>query len=144
MSGVGTSSILESLKKEGYNVVDTDYGYTKYDDEIKEVIWDESKITQLIETYKDSDLFISGCYSNQGKFYQYFDYIVLITARLDVMLERVAKRVSNPYGKSPKEITEIIDNYYHVLPLLRKRADLLIDTTDKKNTAVCDILKNLL
>ncbi|MGP4081203.1 hypothetical protein ACTWQL_14940 [Pseudalkalibacillus sp. R45] len=29
LSGVGTSSALEQLEKEGYNVVDTDYGYIK-------------------------------------------------------------------------------------------------------------------
>jgi broad-specificity NMP kinase len=146
LSGVGTTSALEQLEKQGYNVVDTDYGYVKEikNGEIEERVWDEEKITQLIEKYKQSHLFISGCYSNQGKFYKHFDYIVLLKAELNVMLDRINKRTSNNYGKSPEERTEVIDSYENVLPLLEKSSNIIIDTTHTEIDEVCRRLKDLL
>ncbi|KHF39936.1 hypothetical protein [Halalkalibacter okhensis] len=49
--GVGTSSASEQLEKQGYNVVDTDYGYIKEvtNREMVERIWDAEKIAQLLE-----------------------------------------------------------------------------------------------
>ncbi len=146
LSGVGTSCTLEQLEKQGYNVVDTDYGYVKEikSGEIKERVWDEDKIISVLEKYKHSHLFISGCYSNQGKFYKHFDHVVLLKAELKVMLDRIDKRSSNNYGKSPEERTEVIDSYHNVLPLLEKRSDIIIDTTSNSIDVVCRLLKSLL
>ncbi|WEG18907.1 AAA family ATPase [Alkalihalophilus pseudofirmus] len=146
LSGVGKSSALVQLEKEGYNVVDTDYGYVKSirDGGVEERVWDAEKITYLLEQYKQSHLFISGCYSNQGKFYHYFDYVVLLKADLNVMLDRINKRTSHDYGKSPEERTEVLDSYENVLPLLEKRSDLIIDTAQNGINEVCRRLKELL
>lgn len=146
LSGVGTSSALEQLEKQGYNVVDTDYGYMKEMEsgEIEERVWDEEKITLVLEKYKQSHLFISGCYSNQVKFYKHFDYVVLLKAELNVMLDRINKRTSNNYGKSPEERTEVIESYENVLPLLEKSSDIIIDTTHNEIDVVCRRLKELL
>lgn len=32
-----------------------------------------------------SVIFITDCYSNQGKFYKYFDYVILLKAELNVL-----------------------------------------------------------
>ncbi len=146
LSGVGTSSALEKLEKQGYNVVDTDYDYIKKikNGGIEERVWDEEKITRLLEEYKKSNLFISGCYSNQGKFYKHFDYVVLLKAKLNVMLDRINKRTSHNYGKSTKERAEIIDSYENVLPLLEKSSDIIIDTSHIGIDVVCRLLKELL
>lgn len=71
LSGVGKTSVLKQLGKEGYNIIDTDYGYTETIGEglNAETVWDEVKINHLIREHSQSHLFISGCYSNQGKFY---------------------------------------------------------------------------
>lgn len=146
LSGVGTSSALEQLEKEGYNVVDTDYGYIKVikNEGIEERIWDEEKITQLLEKYKQSHLIISGCYSNQGKFYKHFNHVVLLKADLDVMLDRINKRTSHNYGKSPEERQEVLDSFENVLPLLEESSDIIIDTTHNGIDEVCRQLKELL
>ncbi|WP_088035005.1 AAA family ATPase [Evansella clarkii] len=146
LSGVGTTSALEQLEKEGYNAVDTDYGYIKLIENggIEERVWDEEKITQLLEQYKQSHLFISGCYSNQGKFYKHFDYVVLLKAELNVMLDRINKRTSHNYGKSQKERAEVLDSFENVLPLLEKSSDIIIDTTHNGINEVCLKLKELL
>lgn len=146
LSGVGTSSVLAELGKWGYNVVDTDYGYVTeiMTDGVVERVWDEAKITALLEEYKQSHLFLSGCYANQGKFYDYFEHVVLLKADLEVMLDRVAKRTSHNYGKSPEEQAEIIDSYYNVLPLLEKSSDIIIDTTHNSVEVVAKLLRALL
>ncbi|HET7656669.1 MAG TPA: AAA family ATPase [Bacillales bacterium] len=146
LSGVGTTSALVQLQKEGFHAVDTDYGYVKEIDnsERLERIWDEDKITQLLEEFRHTDLFLSGCYANQGKFYQHFDAIVLLKADLNVMLDRIRNRTTNNYGKSPEEREEVIDSYENVLPLLERSSDLVIDTTHTGIDEVCRRLKALL
>jgi len=146
LSGVGTSSVLEELEKQGYNVVDTDYGYVKKirNGEVEERVWNEEKIAHLLERYKHSHLFISGCYSNQGKFYSNFDYVVLLKADLNVMLDRINSRTSHDYGKCPEEREEVIDSYNNVLPLLEKSSDIIIDTTHNGVDVVTKLLNKLL
>jgi len=146
LSGVGTSSALAQMAKEGYNTVDTDYGFVKEidSDGTVERVWDEERIYKLLEAHKDSHLFISGCYSNQGKFYNHFAHVVLLKADLNVMLDRVEHRTTNNYGKSPGERSEIIASYENVLPLLMKSSDIIIDTTKLDVQKVCKLLKALL
>ena len=64
-------------------------------------------------------LFVSGCVANQVRFYDRFDAIALLTAPLDVILERIAAREDNPYGKSPGERRQVVDDATFVEPLLR-------------------------
>jgi thymidylate kinase len=73
-------------------------------------------------------LFISGCVSNQGKFYPRFDAVVLLSAPADVIFERVAYRESNAFGKRDAERERIFDDLANVEPLLRAGATAEIDT----------------
>ncbi|WP_160911219.1 RNase adapter RapZ [Halobacillus litoralis] len=147
LSGVGKTSVLQRLENEGYDVVDTDdHGYTKKvaTGEGEEIVWDEEEISHLIERKRHTHLILSGCYSNQGKFYKSFEYVVLLEAPLDVMLGRVNKRNTNPYGKHPVERKEIIGNFTHVLPKLRAGADVVIDTSKVSISETADRLKSLM
>lgn len=147
LSGVGKTSALNHLQKLGYKTVDTDYGgyikETPTDAGIERVL-DEEKLELLITNSQQAPLFISGCYDNQGKFYKDFDVVVLLTANLDVMLERIDQRVSSNYGKSPEERAEVLENYQNVLPLLEKSSDVIIDTTHQDSEQVCKQLIALL
>ncbi|MGG4108896.1 AAA family ATPase [Paenibacillus lautus] len=143
LSGTGKSTVLEELKILGYNVVDTDYGYIK-EAENGEVVLDEEKIMQLLEEHRNSHLFISGIYSNQGKFYEHFDHVVLLKVDLIVMLERINIRTSNNYGKSPDEMAKVIDSYKNVLPFLKEGSDIVIDTATNGIDSVCKRLVGLL
>jgi hypothetical protein len=69
-----------------------------------------------------------GSVANQGKFYSQFDAVVLLSAPLDVMLERVASRESNPYGKTEAERSKIAKDLAAYEPLLRAGATAEIDT----------------
>ncbi|MCA0970807.1 AAA family ATPase [Halobacillus litoralis] len=145
LSGVGKSSVLKRLERDGYAVVDTDYGYTTIEtDGSAERVLDEEKINELLERHQGTDLFLSGCYSNQGKFYKHFDHVVLLKAELNIMMDRLDRRTSNHYGKSADERNEVIHSYENVLPLLVKGSDVVLDTSHIGIERITEKLKGLL
>jgi len=113
--------------------VDTDYG--GYSEEVPasgpggfEQVWLEDRIEALLDGHDDGVLFVSGCVSNQGKFYPRFDAVVLLSAPVEVIVERVAGRESNTFGKRAAERERILDDLASVEPLLRAGATAEINT----------------
>src|SRR5207237_9388704 len=74
-------------------------------------------------------LYVSGCMANQGKFYDRFDAVVLLSAPAEVILERVDRRTTNDYGKTPRERDLILTHLETVEPLLRATATHEIDAS---------------
>jgi dephospho-CoA kinase len=146
MSGVGKSSVIELLRERGYTAIDTDYDdwckLSTWQGE-REWLWREDRMHALLGAPRDVPLFVAGCYANQSSFYRYFELRVLLSAPLEVVLERVARRTNNPYGKSAADRAAICDHYAWVQPLLRKSADVEIDTTTMSATEVADALVKL-
>ncbi|MFS0873252.1 AAA family ATPase [Paenibacillus xylanilyticus] len=128
MSGTGKSTVLTELARKGHRVVDTDYGEWSENLDGTGWLWNEDRIMALLMGHNEGALFISGTVSNQGKFYSMFDAIVLLSAPLEVILERVASRRNNPYGKTLAEREEIIHYVHTVEPLLRAGSTFEIDT----------------
>ncbi len=133
MSGTGKSSALVELARRGYGVVDTDFdGWTEdvpfADGRGSERLWREDRIEALLGEHDDGVLFVSGCVRNQRKFYPRFDAVVLLSAPADVVLERVAARETNDYGKTEAQRDLIVHDLATVEPLLRAGATAEIDT----------------
>ena len=132
MSGTGKSATLAELENRGYRVVDTDYGDwiedVRQPDGSVEPLWNEMRIDALLSEHSDGALFIVGTVANQGRFYPKFDAVVLLSAPLDVILERVANRESNPFGKTDAEREKIADDLAAFEPFLRAGATVEIDT----------------
>ncbi len=143
LSGVGKSSVLNHLEKKNYKTVDLDNGYMTLG-ETGERLLDEEKIMDLIANHQETDLFLAGTESNQGTFYPHFDQVVLLTADLETMLARIEQRTTNDYGKSPVERAQIIKSFHEVLPLLKERPDLIIDSTSKTIEEISEQLIDLL
>lgn len=128
MSGTGKSSVLAELARRGHQTIDTDYdGWSEFLEDFGQV-WREDRIDTLINEHNQGVLFISGTVSNQWKFYSRFNAIVLLSAPLEVILERVASRKTNDYGKTTEQREEIMNYVKTVEPLLRSGATLEIDT----------------
>jgi RNase adaptor protein for sRNA GlmZ degradation len=106
-------------------------------------VWREDEMRALLEADHATALFVSGCKSNQGKFYPLFDHVVLLTAPAEVLLHRVATRDTNPYGKSDAEREQIIRHIEFVEPLLRRGCDLEIDTSKFSVEQIADTLATL-
>ena len=125
MSGTGKSSALAELAQRGYRVVDTDdSGWKEWiesSDEMSggEWLWVEDRMTGLLRTLDDHTLFVQGCVRNQVKFYDRFDAVVLLSAPAEVILDRIAHRTTNDFGKTNAERELILNDLAIVEPLLR-------------------------
>jgi dephospho-CoA kinase len=143
MSGTGKSSALHVLAKHGHNVVDTDDDrwsrWITLPNGDRDWIWREDAISDLLVTHVHGNLFVAGCKSNQGKFYPLFDHIVLLSAPADVLLQRVATRTNNPYGKTAQERARILHDLALVEPLLRAGAMTEIDASQP----LADVVRRL-
>jgi dephospho-CoA kinase len=154
MSGTGKSSVIEELAKRGYKAVDTDYGgfselVTVPEDEEtghdpgQDWIWNEDRIASLLSAEDAGILFLSGCSPNQGKFYPQFDHVILLTAPASTIIERLATRTNNPYGKHPEEIERTLHLQQTIEPLLRHSATFEIDTTIPLHDVVAEVLRHI-
>ncbi len=141
MSGTGKSSALAELAGHGVDVVDTDEpGWCVWSEDENGWLWDEERIGELLDGAGDVPLVVSGCVSNQGRFYDRFDAVVLVTVPVEVALERIRYRTTNPYGKSADESELIREQFATVEPLLRATATHELDGTRPLEEVVADLL----
>ncbi|WP_194410037.1 AAA family ATPase [Microbacterium cremeum] len=121
MSGAGKSTLLGRLARRGHRTIDTDYdGW-----ELADGTWDEPRMDALLAD--GFPVVVSGTAENQGRFYNRFEYVVLLSAPVGLLLERVRARTNNPYGRSAHDQEEIRRYVIEVQPLLRSGADLELD-----------------
>ena len=144
MSGTGKSTVIAALAARGYKAVDTDDGdWHEWMDVAGEPdwVWREDAIQRLLSTEDADVLFVSGTASNQGTFYRQFDHVFLLSAPTPVILERLATRTNNPYGKRPDELARVLRHLETVAPLLRRGATLQVDTSAPVDQVVETILR---
>lgn len=126
MSGTGKSTALHALAERGHRVVDTDTDEWSYwvtlPDGSPDWIWREDAITNLLTGHEHGHLFVAGCKTNQGRFYDQFDHIALLSAPAEVLLARIMARDNNPYGKREEERSLILRYLAEVEPQLRATA----------------------
>lgn len=152
MSGAGKPTVIRELVARRYKAVDTDY------DGLSEVVgvpeseltglgsgldwvWHEDRIRALLSEEDADFLSLSGCAPNQGKFYSQFDPIIPLTAPADVIVERLATRTTNPYGKRPDEVTRTLELEETIEPLLRRASECEIDTKEPIDRVVERLLR---
>lgn len=137
MSGAGKTTLLEELARRGHRTVSTDLdGWVLADG-----TWDEPRISRLLDEFPD--VVVDGTVENQGRSYDRFDHVVLLSAPLAVLLARVTERTDNPYGSAPSDRVEIAHYTATVEPLLRSGATHELDgrlPTD----SLADVVQSLL
>ena len=157
MSGTGKSTVIRALAARGYKAVDLDC------DEFSEWVavssdsatpgspvepdrdwvWREERIQELLATEDADVLFLSGCAPNMGKFLPQFDHVVLLSAPAEIIVERLATRTNNPYGKQPAEVARVLGLRETVEPLLRRVAGHEIDTSAGLAEVVATVLRHV-
>ncbi|MGK3954419.1 AAA family ATPase [Microbacterium sp. I2] len=121
MSGVGKSSVLSELSRRGHRTIDTDYGpWVRADG-----AWDEPRMASLLSAA--SPVVVAGTVENQGRFYDRFAAVILLSAPVDVLLHRLSTRTNNPYGKSERDQADVRRYARDIEPLLRRGATLELD-----------------
>ena len=149
IAGTGKSSVLGELGRRGYRVVDTDdegwREYRRYLEPADELhrgqwLWVESRMAAVLDFDDGRSLFIGGCARNQSKFHDRFDAVVLLSAPADVMLDRVARRTTNSYGKAAWERAEILTDLAEIEPLLRQSCTHELDSSRPLDAVVADLI----
>jgi shikimate kinase len=146
MSGTGKSSALTELGRRGYRVVDTDDpGWTTWVPSPEELgggewLWVENRMTELLRRHDRDTLFVQGCVRNQVKFYDRFEAVVLLSAPVEVILDRVARRTTNEYGKAPAERELVLHHVATVEPRLRDGCTHELDATRPLCEVVADLI----
>lgn len=138
MSGTGKSSALAELARRGFRTVDTDEPGWRVEDADGGQWWNEGRIAQLLAE-EGPTLYISGTVSNQGRFYDRFDAVVLLSVPADVLLDRISKRTTNEYGKTLEERELILGHLREVEPQLRATCTHEIDT----NRPLAEVVERL-
>jgi AAA domain len=128
MSGTGKSSALAELARRGFRTVDTDEPGWTVEDADGGRWWDEERITRLLAE-EGPTLYVSGTVSNQGRFYDRFDAVVLLSVPPDTLLDRISARTTNDYGKLPEERELILTHLCDVEPLLRATCTHEVDAS---------------
>lgn len=92
---------------------------------LKDGTWDEHRMWNLLDS--ETPAVGSGTVKNQARFCERFTAVVLLTAPVEVLFERVANRADNAYGKSQRHQDEIRAYAKSVEPLLREGVSHALD-----------------
>jgi len=143
MSGTGKSSVIRALAARGLKAIDTDWNskWERVGTNGDEWVWREDRIRLLLDEEDADALFVSACVSNQTKFYDRFDQVILLSAPESITVERVANRTENSYGKTPEEIADVLRYKASVEPMLRKASSIEIDTSIPLAEVVSKVLE---
>jgi hypothetical protein len=58
-----------------------------------------------------------------------------------VIIERLATRTNNPYGKRPEEVARVLDLIQSIEPMLRRGAGYEVDTGGPLDQVVTQVLQ---
>jgi shikimate kinase len=157
MSGTGKSTLIGELAARGYKAVDVDADEWSEWVEVeftgdptspespvepgRDWKWREDRIQNLLSTEDAGVLFISGCAENMARFYAQFDHIVLLTAPTAVIVDRLATRTTNSYGKRSEEVARVLALVQTIEPMLRRVAGHEVDTSAPLSQVVAKVLQ---
>ena len=140
MSATGKTSVVRELVARGYKAVDTDDGWCDLLPDGRQQ-WREEAIGDLLDTEDADVLFVAGCEEIQVRVPPAVDEIILLSASVETMLERLATRTIDPFGKAAEERQRVIDDTAAVEPLLRRVADHEVVTTAPLAEVVATVLR---
>jgi shikimate kinase len=137
MSATGKSTVAAELVARGHRAVDVDQGYVVPTADGRQ-LWDEPRIEALLDE-PDELLFVFGLEENGVRLLPRFDAVVLLSAPVEVLKERLATRTTNPFGKDPAELARILDDVREVEPRLRRVATHEVDTARPLHEVVAEV-----
>lgn len=151
MSGTGKSSVIQELVARGYQAydldapewsewIDTDPSDMLTPTQGKDWVWREDRVRALLSKPGDGMLFISGCAENMEQLFPLIDAVILLSAPVATIMERLATR-STGYGRVAEERRKVTHLISTIEPLLRTSADYEIDTRRPIHATVDEILR---
>jgi shikimate kinase len=152
MSGTGKSSIIHELAARGYQAhdldtpewsewIDADPSDALTPTRGKDWVWRVDRVRALLSRPEDGTLFLSGCAENMGQLFPLIDTVILLSAPVETIMERLAARSSGGYGQIEEERRKVADLISSVEPLLRQSADYEVDTRKPVHATADEILR---
>jgi shikimate kinase len=152
MSGTGKSSAIRELAARGHQAhdldtpewsewVDADPADALTPARGKDWVWRLDRVHVLLSQPQDGTLFIGGCAENMGELLPLIDTVVLLSAPLATIMERLRARSPGSYGGVAEERQKVEALISTIEPLLRRSADYEIDTRKPVGTTVDEILR---
>lgn len=130
MSGVGKSTVLEALRRRGWRTVDTDAdGLVDEHPDRTDLRLPEIRAI-LQQPRHDRPLVVAATGEGQAELYPLVDHVVLLVAPWPVLQGRLAARPGDDFGKDPGELERVRSDQERYEPLLRRGADLVLDTSE--------------
>lgn len=154
MSGTGKSAVICALAARGHRAEDLDTPewseWVEADptDALtpaagKDWVWREGRVRALLSQATAGTLFIGGCAENMGKLFPLIDTVILLTAPITTIMERLQARSTGGYGSVAEERQKVEALIAAIEPLLRQLADHEIDTDRPVEATVDEILRRL-
>jgi len=140
MSGVGKSSVLDALRARGHACIDMDDPSLSFMDAEGHQHWRTDALVRQLDEHRDRTTFVVGCAEEQASVSGRFRAIVLLSAPLDVMIERIRARTSHGFGQSPTEMAHVIEDQRSIEPILRGSCTHEIVTT----VTIADVVDRVL
>jgi broad-specificity NMP kinase len=152
MSGTGKSAVVRELAVRGYQAYDlntpewSEWIAADSSDALtpakgKDWVWREGRVRALLSKPADGLLLISGCAENMTKLFPLIDTVILLSAPIETILERLAARSLDNYGHVAEERRKVAELISTIEPLLRESADHEIDTRRPTTDTVDEILR---
>jgi broad-specificity NMP kinase len=151
VSGTGKSAVIIELMRRGYRAIDLDTSEWSHwvdaapDDDLtprvgQDWVWQEDRVRELLSRNDVDDLFISGCAENMGKLFDVIDTVVLLSAPLDTLMDRLTARTTEGYVHTIDERRRVAKVVAAIEPSLRRSAHYEINTARPVGKTVEDIL----
>ncbi|HEY8492536.1 MAG TPA: shikimate kinase [Myxococcota bacterium] len=153
VSGSGKSTVTAALAAQGFRAVDLDTPEWSHWVDVPDVdgphgppaapgrdwAWREDRVERLLTEHTGGVPFVSGCAENMRRFLHRFDLRVLLFPPRTMIRARLAQREPGSYGARAEERLRVMRHLETVEPLLRRSADLELDT-DRPVEAVVERL----
>jgi hypothetical protein len=138
MSGTGKSTVATELRRRGYAAFDADDDGFSTPGAGGAWAWRAAAVAELLDDAGENLVFFTGCSDEQARFR--WDLQVVLSVPEAVLLDRLATRSSNSYGKGAGELDRVLADRRAIEPLLIAAADLVIDTRQPVPAVVATIL----
>ena len=152
MSGTGKSAVIEALAARGHQTYDLDTpewsGWIDVDpsdpltpNHGKDWMWRDDRVRALLSAPGDAMLFVSGCAENMPQFFPLIDLVILLSAPLETLMQRLAARPFGRYGHAVEDRQKVAGLIATIEPMLRQSCDVEIDTGRPIDATVDEILR---
>ena len=141
MSGTGKSSVIAALTARGFRAVDLDYGWSERGPD-GDWLWQEDRVQRLLSDESGRSPLPVRLRDQSGQILPTVRSCqLLLSAPTAVLTERLRARTNNPYGKTPGELAEVLENLEAVEPLLRRTATGEFRTDVPLDQVVAEVLR---